>query len=48
MALAKEGDQNEAKEIFGFDPPWAGRLDQMTRCGPFQPDQFCENQMKIY
>lgn len=22
------------------DPPWAGRLNQITHCGPFQPEPF--------
>lgn len=38
MALVKGGDQNEAKKNFGFDPPWAGKLDQVTHCCPLQAD----------
>lgn len=38
MALVKGGDLNEAKENFGFDLPWAGKLGQTTHSVPLQPD----------
>lgn len=38
MVLVKGGNQNGAKENFGFDPPWAGKLGLDDHNGPLQPD----------
>lgn len=36
------------RHVVWNDLAWAGRLDQMTHGGPFQPDPFCDCKQKLF
>lgn len=38
----QESSGHNSMPCASYDPAWTGSLEQMTHCGPFQPDAFCD------